>query len=162
MIVVSDTSPISNLILIQRLDILNELYEEIIVPPAVDNEIRALEGLGKNIHEYLAASWIKILTPSDLIKVADLQNRLDQGEAQAITLALELKCGLLLMDERIGTKIAREEGLITIGLVGVLVKAKHSGVIETVAPLLDDLRTKAGFWLGSELESAVLTQVNEA
>jgi len=58
MIIVSDTSPVSNLILIQRLDTLQKLFSEIIVPPAVDAEVRTL------------------------------QAKLDEGEAQAIVLAL--------------------------------------------------------------------------
>jgi len=80
---------------------------------------------------------------------------------KAITLALELKCDLLLMDERIGTRIARDEGLLTIGLAGVLVKAKDSQVIDAVAPLLNDLKTKAGFWLGNEVENSILSLVGE-
>lgn len=48
MIVVSDTSPISNLILIERLDILHRLFGKIIVPPAVHLEVRALKTLGKS------------------------------------------------------------------------------------------------------------------
>ena len=112
MIVVSDTSPISNLILVERLDILRELFSDVIVPPAVDREIKALKALGKDIRDYEAAGWIKVSTPSDWRKVNTMKTRLDEGEAEAITLALELKCDLLLMDERIGTRIAREEGLL--------------------------------------------------
>jgi len=52
MIVVSDTSPVSNLILIRRLIILRELFAEVIVPPAVDAEVRALKNFGKDLSEY--------------------------------------------------------------------------------------------------------------
>lgn len=161
MIVVSDTSPISNLILVERLDILRELFSDVIVPPAVDREIKALKALGKDIRDYEAAGWIKVSTPSDWRKVNTMKTRLDEGEAEAITLALELKCDLLLMDERIGTRIAREEGLLTVGLVGVLIKAKKMNLIEAVRPILIDLKTKAGFWLGDKLERKILEELDE-
>ena len=117
MIVVSDTSPVSNLILLGRLDILRKLFSEIIIPPAVDAEIRALKQFGKDLREYETAEWIKVIAPANLQKVQTLQVNLDEGEAQAIALALEINCALLLMDERNGTNIARQEGLQTVGKV---------------------------------------------
>jgi predicted nucleic acid-binding protein len=161
MIIVSDTSPISNLILIERLDILRELFSDVIVPPAVNTEIKALKLLGKDIREFETAEWIRVSKPADLHKVNSLKARLDEGEAEAITLALELKCDLLLMDERIGTRIAREEGLMTVGLVGVLIKAKEQNIIDAVRPILADLKTKAGFWLGENLERKIMEELNE-
>lgn len=145
MIVVSDTSPVSNLILIRRLGILQKLFTEIIIPPAVDAEVRALKQFGTNLSDYENANWIKVIEPVNRQKVQLLQTNLDDGEAQAIALALEINCDLLLMDERIGTKIARQEGLQTIGLVGVLVKAKEERIILKVSEILDELRIKAVF-----------------
>lgn len=161
MIVVSDTSPVSNLILIQRLGILQKMFTEIIVPPAVDDEIRALKQFGTNLSEYENANWIKVIEPIDRQKVQTLQMNLDDGEAQAIALALEINCDLLLMDERIGTKIARQEGLQTIGLVGVLVKAKEERIILKVDEILDELRVKAGFWLSENLRNQILRELGE-
>lgn len=161
MIIVSDTSPVSNLILIERLDILHKLFDEIIIPPAVDAEIRALEQFGKDLSEYETAEWIKISAPANLQKVKTLQTNLDEGESQAIALALEINCDLLLMDERIGTNIARQEGLQTVGLVGVLIKAKEEKIIETVGAILVDLKDKAGFWLTAKLEQKILEKLGE-
>jgi predicted nucleic acid-binding protein len=161
MIIVSDTSPVSNLILIQRLDILQKLFSEIIVPPAVDVEIRALKHFSKDLSEYKNAEWIKVSQPLNLQKVQTLQAKLDEGEAQAIVLALETNCDLLLMDERIGTNIARQEGLQTIGLVGVLIKAKQNGLIKEVRKILADLKHQAGFWLGEKLENQILENLGE-
>ena len=161
MIIVSDTSPVSNLILVGRLDILQKLFIEIIVPPAVDAEIRALRQFNQNLREYETADWIKISAPANLQKVQALQTELDEGEAQAIALALELNCDLLLMDERIGTNVARQEGLQTVGLVGVLIKAKDEKLITEVRSILNDLKTVAGFWLGEKLENKILEQLGE-
>ena len=161
MIIVSDTSPVSNLILIERLDILQKLFAELIIPTAVDAEIRALKQFGKNLSEYETAEWIKVSAPVNLQKVQTLQTNLDEGEAQAIALALELNCDLLLMDERIGTNIARQEGLQTVGLVGVLIKAKEEKIIEEVRGILNELKFVAGFWLHAKLEKKILEQLGE-
>lgn len=161
MIIVSDTSPVSNLILIERLDILQELFTEIIIPSAVDSEIRALEQFDKDLSAYEMAEWIKIIEPKNLQKVQSLQTKLDEGEAQAVALALEINCDLLLMDERIGTNIARQEGLQTVGLVGVLVKAKEEKIIKEVREILNELKNVARFWLGEKLEKKILEELSE-
>jgi predicted nucleic acid-binding protein len=161
MIIVSDTSPVSNLILIRRLDILQKLFSEVIVPPAVDAEVRALKQFGKDLSEYENANWVKTVSPINHQKLQSLKVRLDEGEAQAIVLALETNCDLLLMDERIGTSIARQEGLQTIGLVGVLIKAKEKKIIKEVREILRDLKFEAGFWLSNDLEIRILEELGE-
>lgn len=65
------------------------------------------------------------------------------------------------MDERIGTNIARQEGLQTVGLVGVLIKAKEEKIIEEVREVFDDLKNVAGFWLGEKLEKKILEELGE-
>ena len=161
MIVVSDTSPLSNLLLIGRLDILQRLYQEIIIPPAVHAEVMALSSLGKDITEYTSVGWIAVQEPSRKNLVTDLSFSLDLGESEAIALALEISCEWLLMDERRGTRIARERGLRTIGLAGVLIEAKRQNIVSEIGPLLTDLKSKAGFWLGERLEARVLLEAGE-
>ncbi len=161
MIIVSDTSPVSNLLLIGRLDLLRQLYRSVVVPTSVDTEIRMLKGLGKDISEYENAIWIKVLTPKDQAKTSFFKSILDPGEAEAIALALELNCDFLLIDERIGTKVARENGLRTLGLVGVLVNAKEQKFIPQVRPILEELRSVAGFWLTDKFFERVLSEVGE-
>jgi predicted nucleic acid-binding protein len=161
MIIVSDTSPVSNLILIRRLDVLQKVFSEIIVPPAVDAEIRALKQFGKDLSEYENAGWIEIIAPRNQQKLQTFKAKLDEGEAQAIVVALETNCDLLLMDERIGTNIARREGLNTIGLIGVLIKAKEKGMIESIGEVLSELRNQASFWIGEELERKILKEIGE-
>lgn len=63
MIVVSDTLPVSNLILIGRLELLRTLFNELLVPPAVHNEVLALKSLGKDVSLYDSASWIHVIFP---------------------------------------------------------------------------------------------------
>jgi uncharacterized protein len=58
--------------LIERLNILQKLFAEIIVPPAVDAEIRALKQFGKDLSEYETADWIKVSAPTNLQKLQNL------------------------------------------------------------------------------------------
>ena len=161
MIIVSDTSPVSNLLLIGRLELLRDLYQSVIVPKSVDEEIRLLNQFGKDISKYENADWINVLTPKDQAKTNFFKNILDPGEAEALAIALEVNCDLLLIDERIGTKVAHENGLKTLGLVGVLVKAKEEKLIPHIRPILEELRLTAGFWLADKFIDRVLSEVGE-
>ena len=161
MIVVSDTSPLANLILIGKLELLEQLFGEILVPTAVHHEVMKLKPLGHDISSYEKAAWIKIRDAENQTKADELMQHLDEGESEAIALALEIHCNLILMDERLGTKIARTEGLSTIGLVGVLLLAKQKEIIHTLKPILTELKSKAGFWLGASLLEQVLHDAGE-
>lgn len=161
MLVVSDTSPIANLILIDQLELLGQIFTEVIVPTAVDKEIKALKNFGRDLSKYKFADWIKVKVPSEKDKTEQLKGYLDDGEAEAISLAIELKCELILIDERLGSKIAHQEGLNTIGLLGILIKAKKLGLIKELKPVLIELREEAGFWIGDKLQSRILIENNE-
>ena len=119
MIIVSDTSPISNLLRIDRLDILKELYGSVIVPQRVYQEIGALVTFGIDITLVQSADWINVQTPLDRTFVLTLLSELDAGEAEAIALAIELKADRLLIDERIGRSVARRYGLNIIARRGL-------------------------------------------
>ena len=161
MIVVSDTSPVSSLIIIGQLSILKGVFTEIVIPPTVASEIERLADYSISLQVYHQSDWIRKEKPKNEEEVKKLLHVIDEGESEAIVLAIEMGAAYLLIDERIGTIQARQKGLETIGLLGVLVKAKEKGVIENVKPILDDLIYKAGFWIGEKLRSRVLKEVNE-
>ena len=79
MIIISDTSAISNLILIGQLDILKKVFNQIIVPTSVDIEIRALAQFGVDLTSYLEASWISINDPKEKNLEQKLLKSLDAG-----------------------------------------------------------------------------------
>lgn len=161
MIVVSDTSPIINLAIIGQLDLLRQLYQRVIIPRAVYQEI-AIEGAGQpGAAEIQAVEWIEIrfITKQELL--TELQIDLDKGEAEAIALAIELKADLLLIDEHRGRTIASERGIGVIGLLGVLIAAKRNRYIPSIKPMLDDLRNLANFWISDALYFHTLNSVGE-
>jgi predicted nucleic acid-binding protein len=94
--------------------------------------------------------------------VQELRENLDPGEAEAIVLAIERGADLLLVDERRGRRTAAAAGLTVIGLLGVVILAKRSGLIDFAKPVLDELIQIARFWVGPELYAEVLSELGEA
>lgn len=161
MIIISDTSPIANLILIGRLNILQDLYQHVIIPPKVKSEIQALKSFGVELNEFEHAAWIEVKIPGNSYEVNSLLSKIDRGEAEAIVLAEELSINWLLIDERLGWAVAKARGLQTVGLLGILLKAKEVGIVSEIKPIIEDLQTKAGFWVGEKLVERVLRIARE-
>ena len=161
MIVISDTSVLSNLILINRLDILQRVFSEIIIPYEVKAELMKLEDYGIDLSSFTSASWINILKSSNQALIQDLSESLDRGESAAISLALEVNADYLAIDEKAGRGIAKKLGLKIIGLIGILVRAKKLGVIQRVKPILDDLVVKANFYISKHFYDKILEDIGE-
>ena len=161
MIVVSNTSPLINLARISQLDLLHQLYGEVLIPEAVWQEA-VVNGAGQpGANEIQAASWVRRQAVSNRPMVQALQQDLDAGEAEAIVLAMELHADLLLMDERLGRETAQHLGLRYIGLIGVLIAAKSKGLITQIKPQLDALRQVAGFYIDTVLYNRALQDAGE-
>jgi uncharacterized protein len=163
-IVVSDTSPITNLASIDRLDLLHQLYGTIAIPQAVYDEMVAVGKLVPGAVEVQTLPWIQTQSVTDTQRVVDIQNNwnaIDLGEAEAIVLALESQADLLLMDERRGRSLATSYGLKVTGLLGVLLQAKGNGFVPTVKPLIDRLIEEANFRVADELYETILQVAGE-
>lgn len=161
MTVVSDTSPIVNLAAIGHLHLLRDLFGSLTIPAAVYREI-AVEGAGQpGANEVGAADWITTRPVESPRVVRAFKADVHAGEAETLTLALELDADWVLLDERAARRIAASMGLQYTGLLGVLAKAKERSLISAVKPLMDALRHDAGFWIGQALYDHVLQHVRE-
>jgi uncharacterized protein len=163
-IIVSDTSPITNLAAIGRLDLLQQLYKNIVIPLAVYNEMVKVRKVVPGAIEVQTFSWIQTRTVTNPQRVIDIQTRqdgIDSGEAEAIILALELKADLLLMDERRGRALAGNYGLNVTGLLGVLLQAKRNSLIPKIKPLINRLIEEADFRVSQQLYKNLLQAVDE-
>ena len=158
MIVVSDTSPISNLLQIGEIDLLRQVFGKIVIPTEVFVEICRIESHKEFL---IKQDWIKTATLSNTNLKNSLLNNLDSGEAEAIALAVELKADYLLIDEIKGRQIAENYGIKVTGILGVLIKAKKDGLITELKPYLQRLVNDAGFWLNPKLIKKILEMVNE-
>jgi uncharacterized protein len=163
-IIVSDTSPLSGLAIIGSLSLLQQLYEQVLIPPAVANELARGGEDDDRITLVLSLNWIEVRQPTNVQLVAMLENErnLDRGEAEAIVLALELGADELLIDERLGRREANQRGLSIIGLLGVLLVAKRRGMVVAVRPLVDDLMVQAGFRVSGQLYTEILIAAGES
>ena len=104
MIVISDTSAITNLAAIQHLQLLSQLYNQVIIPEAVYRELADIDPPVPGTLEVQSASWLEVrqVVNSEVVEHLQSEVSLDPGESEAIALALELNADLLLIDERRG------------------------------------------------------------
>lgn len=135
--VVSDTSPLCYLLLIEKIAVLPALFERVLVPRAVAVEL-GHPAAGKRLQEWIAAppTWLEIRNaPQPLLELG----RLGPGEIEAITLAEAVRADLVILDERKARQAAADRGLAITGLLGLLADAADKGLID-LADTLDLLR----------------------
>jgi len=161
--VVSNTSPILNLAVIGLLDLLRIQFGQILIPTEVRTELKADTELSgaRNIRQALSEGWMREIKVADKALYHSLALELDNGEAAAITCALEQKIGTILMDEHDGRAKARALGLQPLGILGVLLRAKKDGQIPSVKDAMLALRRDAGFFIDDELYQSVLNEAKE-
>jgi len=167
LLVVSNTSPLTNLLAIDRLQLLSKLYDTVAVPSAVfqeitlnSDEVQPRRGLIEK-DDFKSLPWLEIKRVGNRDLVNALLLELDPGESEAIALSVETKAELLLIDERKGRDVARQMGVNPIGLLGILIEAKGRNVIQNVKPVLERLKVDAGFWISEELFDRVLHEAGE-
>lgn len=157
--VVVNTTPIIALALIGQLDLLQHLYGEVVIPPAVQAEVLAGGPGSIGVAELQEANWIQTVSMQDPRR-ADLLSDLDRGEAEVIALAQELNAELVIIDERLARRHAKRLGLTLTGTLGVLLKAKERGFVPAVGPLIDQLR-QGDIWLDDALVAEALRLAGE-
>ncbi len=161
MIVVSNTSPLTNLAAIGQFDLLRCLYGRLHIARGVWEELNAGGQAWPGRNEVAGADWIERHTIQNQALVTVLQRDLDLGESETIALALELKADLVLLDEREGRHAAQRMELRVVGVLGILLEAKARGMVKAVRPHLDALCQTAGFYLSDTLYHYALSLADE-
>jgi predicted nucleic acid-binding protein len=128
------------------LDLLERLFAEIAIPPAVAEEVRPTLPL--------LPAWIRTRQLSRPLDAAILRAALGPGETETLGLAQEFAAELVILDERAARTLAFNLGLMVAGTAGLLARAKRAGFIPAVQPLLEQLLS-----LGFRMSSAVIERV---
>lgn len=161
MIVISDASPLIALAHIGQLELLRQLYSEVIVPEAVYAEVVFRRPGRPGASEVRQAEWIVVQQVTERGLAEALLGDLGPGESEAIALAAEYPGALLLIDERRARQTAARLGLEIIGILGVVTQAKRQGLVSAVRPLLDDLVHVGGFRISPALYRLVAEREGE-
>jgi len=147
--IVSDTSCFIALANIEELELLKELYQNLITTQQVADEF------GEKL-----PNWIEIRNPKDQQKQKMLELQIDKGEASAITLALEISADLIILDDYKARQVAEKLSLNITGTLGIIVSAKNKGIISSIKPVLNKLQ-HINFWVSEDLIKAALKESGE-
>ena len=125
MIVIADTTPIITLMKLQRLDLLEKLFDTVIVPNAVFEELISNSNYLTEAKMVVECPFLKRLEVSDRQSIKILREvvGLDAGESEAIALAEENHADLLIIDERKGRRVAKQMEIKITGTIGILLQA---------------------------------------
>lgn len=148
-IIISDTSCLILLHKIDELEILKSLSENVFITETIRKEF------GKTL-----PAWIKIKSPLDNHYQEILEMDLDPGEASAIALSLETDDSILIIDDLKGRKVAERLKLKYSGTFGLILKAKHVGIVKTVRPILDKIR-ETDFRFSEKLFEIIIQEAGE-
>lgn len=148
-IIISDTSCLIILDKIDELELLLKLGKNVFVTPII------LKEFGKTLPD-----WILVASPENFQYQQILEMDLDEGEASAIALSLEMKDSILMLDELKGRKIAEKLNLRYSGTFGLILRAKQIGLIESVKPILEKIKS-TNFRFNDQLFEKVLELAGE-
>ena len=126
-VVVSDTSPLHYLILCDAEEILPRLFQQVVIPPTVFQELQR-PNTPARVKQWASKlpAWANVQAPHTLNPTLDV----DAGELEAISLAQEIDATAILMDDRAGRAAAQHCGLAVVGTVGLLEQAAGCGLVD--------------------------------
>lgn len=159
---VVDAGPVIHLSWIDRLDLLDQLFDEVFIPPAVLGELLAapadMLGLDR-IQRALAGGRLNTQAPTAV--VAPATGGRGRGEVEAIALAEELGVDLFISDDMPARRAAQERGIAVTGTIGLLKLARQEGLLPAALPLVLELRRR-GQWISDALIEAVSQEESDA
>jgi predicted nucleic acid-binding protein len=157
---ISNTGPIIALMHIERLDVLQNLFQKVFVPEAVHKELLLGENIGIGLASYKQAAWVQVHSLQNALDPL-IKTVLDIGEASVIQLSQEINADYVLIDERKARKIARNiYGLRVIGTARILVEAKSKRMIDNVGGALKKIRD-GGYWIHDDIVHFAMKEAGE-
>jgi predicted nucleic acid-binding protein len=157
--IICNTSPFQYLHQINQLGILHALAGQIIVPPAVVDEIAVGRSVGIDLPDLSQLDWVSVRSPagqSALPLIPDL----GAGESEVLMLGLEISDASVILDDRLARRVAESLNIRLTGTLGLLLDAKQAGLISQIRPLLDQLQALR-FRLSQPTYQAVLKLAGE-
>jgi hypothetical protein len=149
--IVSNTSPIVALDHLGELDLLRKIFgSAILIPPAASRELA-----GRVLPE-----WFEVRELRQPLSARALGAFLGAGESEALALALEAEADLVLLDDKAARRVATQLRLTVVGTLGLMLKAKEVGLIPSIRPKLEALRSLP-FHISPHLQEDILTQARE-
>ena len=142
--------------IIDKLDILNELFDDIKIPLAVWKEITNNES--KSVYQIIFNFFKDKIV--QIIGINDLSFIIDKGESESIILYKELHADFLLIDDKKARKIAETLNVKCIGILGILATAKDKGIIEELKPIFESFLLNKRYY-SINLLNAILLEKGE-
>jgi predicted nucleic acid-binding protein len=156
-IVVSDASPLIALSSVDRLDLLQRLFDTVVIPVSVRDEVM---GAAAKISVELP-SFIRVEPVAAELPVRFLKLNLHAGESEAIALALERGIQGIILDDKQAREIANELGLKVIGTLGLLILAKRKGFLSEVRPIMAQIIERVNFRIAPSVLNRALSLIDE-
>jgi len=147
--IISDTSCFIILSKIGELDLLHKVYGQIVTTIEIASE-----------YGEILPEWVEIATVTDKYRQQLLEMQIDKGESSAIALALEIPDSTLILDDYKARKIAERLGIPYTGTIGVIIKAKLTGLIPSIKPLLEKIK-RTNFRISLDIELQALSEAKE-
>jgi uncharacterized protein len=158
-IIVADSSPLISLAIINRLELLPQLYQRVLLTPAVWDEV-TVQGIGlPGANAVSKVTWLEIQAPEAAL-LEPLSILVDRGEAEAIALAQSIPESIVLLDDAQARRVAERLNVPRIGTIGILRRAKKAGLVIAVKPYIEELRAQ-GIYIRQSLIDAVLQDLGE-
>jgi len=104
--------------------------------------------------------WVEVVSVKDKMRQQLLEFQIDKGESSAIALALEIPESTIILDDFKARKVAKQLGLTITGTLGVIIKAKLLGKIESIKPILEKIK-ETNFRISTDIENQALKEANE-
>jgi len=148
-IIISDTSCFIILSKIGEMDLLEKVYGQVITTEEIAIEY------GETL-----PVWVEVVSVKDKMRQQLLEFQIDKGESSAIALALEIPESTIILDDFKARKVAKQLGLTITGTLGVIIKAKLLGKIESIKPILEKIK-ETNFRISTDIENQALKEANE-